>query len=342
VPTHNSAKTVQHVLRSILELEWPKDRLELIFVDDSNDETPHLIEKFILYYKSLFHDIKLIKLSHRCGVSRARNIGITSSSGEYIFFLDSDVVLKKRTLLNLFQVLNSFRNCGAVSALYIREQPSLAEKLVASRYAGVIKEGPLATGATLIPRHVIEQVGLFNEKLGYPYTVYEDWEYQVRIQRLGLKTLVDGREPLLHLQKITVVNGHRDSSLKRKYKHIRNKIKIVSKVIMNYFSFQKAYALYEVLKHAPWRLRLEYIFYALVDFMILALLIFNPVMAFMLGLAILILASCYYVVDMRNTKIRYAILYAISALMTRTIRALILTIYLTYRLLSSTLNIEKR
>ena len=57
---------------------------DVIIVDDSNDNTPNIIKKYVS------DKLKLIIPKVRKGRSEARNIGIKASRGKYIAFLDSD------------------------------------------------------------------------------------------------------------------------------------------------------------------------------------------------------------------------------------------------------------
>jgi len=318
IPVHNEL-TIHQVLEFLLKLKYPRDKLELIMVDDSTtNEISQIIKRFISQSVSQFCYIKWIKLPQRVGVSHARNIGIENASGDYVLLLDSDVVLTENALLELLQTLRNHEECGAVSAIYIHDAPSIIEKITLRRYIGRIKEGPLFTGASLIPKHVIEKVGSFNEKLGYPYTVYEDWEYQVRIEKLGLRTLVNGKVVLQHLHKV----GMQQKS--------QNPLNNILTLLASYFSFRKAFALHEVLKHAPWRLRLEYIFHSLLVLATLVLFPINYILIFFLWLVVLTLTVCYYAIEMRG-NILHASQYSIATLIARTTRAFTLTIYLMYR-----------
>lgn len=334
LPTHNSASTLKPVLESILALKYPKERLELIVIDDSRDGTMTLLKEFASKYSKLFYSIKIMHYEERMGVSRARNLGIKHAVGEYIFFLDSDVVLRHDTLTDLIRILQECSKCGAVTALYIHENPPLIEKLIAIRYLGRVREGPLATGAVLIPINVIKNVGFFNEKLGYPYTVYEDWEYQVRIQKLGLKVLVDGRKPLLHISRSTqqINEYNRKNSLISKLKHY-------IKSLTSYLYPSKAYALYMVLKKAPWRLKVEYLFYSILliaTLLLLALGLLAHLIKF--WLLVIISSFLYYIIDLGPQHTHYAILLAVATLTSRAFRAISLVLHL---IVSRTLKVAK-
>ncbi|ABB50393.1 hypothetical protein PMT9312_1333 [Prochlorococcus marinus str. MIT 9312] len=65
-----------------------KSNIEVLVIDDSNDDTSKNISDFIYLNSSI--KIKHIKPTKRAGVSKSRNIGIISSIGNVILFLDSD------------------------------------------------------------------------------------------------------------------------------------------------------------------------------------------------------------------------------------------------------------
>lgn len=69
------------------------DKIELILVDDgSKIENRKILEKYLR--ENFNFTIKYI-VQDNAGVSRARNVGLKNSSGEYILFLDSDDILSE-------------------------------------------------------------------------------------------------------------------------------------------------------------------------------------------------------------------------------------------------------
>lgn len=84
LPVYNAEKTIERTIKSI-EIQ-SCDKYELIIVNDgSTDNT----ENICLKYSNNDKKIKYISIKNS-GVSNARNIGIDSSSGKYICFIDSD------------------------------------------------------------------------------------------------------------------------------------------------------------------------------------------------------------------------------------------------------------
>jgi cellulose synthase/poly-beta-1,6-N-acetylglucosamine synthase-like glycosyltransferase len=47
-PTHNEEKIITKKIENLLQSNYPMENQELIFVDDSNDSTAHLIEEYSL------------------------------------------------------------------------------------------------------------------------------------------------------------------------------------------------------------------------------------------------------------------------------------------------------
>ena len=82
---------------SIESLSYPKDALELIIVDGgSTDDTVDIIKNHAVTKKIRTKNIVLNKR----GASLGRNIGINESKGDYLFLLDSDVVLTSSEILS--------------------------------------------------------------------------------------------------------------------------------------------------------------------------------------------------------------------------------------------------
>lgn len=102
VPTFNAAKHLDKLLRLVFDL--PQDLVETIFVDDcSKDDSAFLISQFIEKKPSC--GIKLYQQELNQGAAAARNLGVEISTGEYIFFCDSDDEFNLSELEHLFPTL---------------------------------------------------------------------------------------------------------------------------------------------------------------------------------------------------------------------------------------------
>ena len=95
-------KFIRKTLNSISNQTYKN--YELVFVYDDNDKKDL---NFIKEAISKFKRKKLIINKRNFGVSKSRNIGIRSSKGSYIAFIDSDDIWKKNKLL---EQLNFMKN----------------------------------------------------------------------------------------------------------------------------------------------------------------------------------------------------------------------------------------
>jgi len=287
IPTWRSPYTLSKVLEAIANIDYPGERIEVIIVNDGADgDTENVVKEFERRYGGKFLRVVYERNPIREGVSRGRNKGIMLSKGDYVLLLDDDVLPDPGVVRRLLEHFRVYPNLGAVTALYLHKPPSLPELLSALPYLGSVREthSRLGTGACIIPRRVIEKVGLFNERLGYPYTVYEDWEYGVRIRKAGFRLLIDGRVVLQHLHRPRAPSVAAESSTSA-LKSFRT--------LLSYLRPHKGFELYMVIRHSR-RLQLEYSMYILWLVSLAALALFQWPLFLIALVAPFIIASMYY------------------------------------------------
>ena len=85
LPYFRKKKFLNKSLNSALTQTYPNKEIIIIF-DDHDEKELNFVKKII----SKYENIKLINNKKNLGVSRSRNIGIASSTGKYIAFLDCD------------------------------------------------------------------------------------------------------------------------------------------------------------------------------------------------------------------------------------------------------------
>jgi len=89
VPAHNEEKVIWRLLERICEFLYPKERLEVIVVDDgSKDGTGKIVDAFA--GKCGF--IKSLHRSSACGKAAALNEALKHVHGEIVYFFDADYV----------------------------------------------------------------------------------------------------------------------------------------------------------------------------------------------------------------------------------------------------------
>ncbi len=93
IPCYNSEKTLKRCLDSVVKQTYPN--LEVLVINDgSSDSSVNIVNK----YATKHPFIKLITKVNG-GVSSARNLGLTLTTGEYVMFLDSDDNYTKKTAI---------------------------------------------------------------------------------------------------------------------------------------------------------------------------------------------------------------------------------------------------
>ena len=103
VPVFNGEKFIDNCLISIIEQTYTN--LELIVVDDGSTDSS-------LKKCEIFADndqrVKLLK-QHNEGPNKARNLGISVCTGNYLIFVDADDYIETTTLEVLFNKLKNYR-----------------------------------------------------------------------------------------------------------------------------------------------------------------------------------------------------------------------------------------
>jgi len=110
VPTHNEKSIISKRIENFLESNYPKDKLEVIFVDDSNDSTPEIIEE----YSKNNPCIRLLRFNQRMGYSPSLIAGCNQAKGEIVVFAEASSFLEPDAIHHL---VKNFRNpkIGAVT-----------------------------------------------------------------------------------------------------------------------------------------------------------------------------------------------------------------------------------
>ncbi len=108
LPLYNEYYVAERIIEAVCSLEYPKDKLEIQVLDDSNDETVDVVAKTVLHFQSLGYDIKHVRRTTRAGFKAgALKDGLETARGEFIAIFDADFVpnssFLRRTLPYFFQ-----------------------------------------------------------------------------------------------------------------------------------------------------------------------------------------------------------------------------------------------
>ena len=198
VPAYNARATLNACLTSLLDLTYPRDKMELLVVDNnSRDDTRVIIESFAPRVQYL-HEKKR-------GPAAARNCGIAHAHGDIIAFTDADCIVERDWLTELVQPLAN-EHVGIVGgAIRSTRLDNAVEKFGEEinnqeKAICVYKPAYVATANWASPRAVLMDAGGFDDNLRGG----EDTDLAWRILQLGKRLVYQPTAIIYHRNESTV------------------------------------------------------------------------------------------------------------------------------------------
>lgn len=193
IPAHNEQLVIEHTLESMINLTYPKDKLEIVVINDnSSDNTGAIVDAFAERY-SFIRPLHTTPESGGKGKARALNQGLEYSTGEVIVVYDADNTPDPDAVYNLVLGLNNDKEAGAVVGKF---RVSNANKNLLTRFINIetltfqwlaqagrwhwFKMTTIPGTNFAIRRSVIEELGGWDEK-----AISEDTELSFRLYNLG-------------------------------------------------------------------------------------------------------------------------------------------------------------
>lgn len=110
VLTYNGEKAVRACLQSVLKTKYPKNRLEVVVVD--NNSTDGTIKA-----AKSFKSVKLLKLDRNYGFAEGNNRGVEIAKGEYVVFLNQNANVTEKWLIELVKSIYNKPQIGAACSV---------------------------------------------------------------------------------------------------------------------------------------------------------------------------------------------------------------------------------
>ena len=93
LPLYNEKYVVKRLINAVCEMDYPKDRLQIQVLDDSDDDTVDLIKSIVDEYKFKGFDIVHVRRKDRTGYKAgALKEGIKHAKGEFVAIFDADFI----------------------------------------------------------------------------------------------------------------------------------------------------------------------------------------------------------------------------------------------------------
>jgi glycosyltransferase involved in cell wall biosynthesis len=198
VPVYNGAPTIRQCLDSILALGFPRDRFELICVDNaSTDATPAILRDFR-------ESAQVIRETRR-GAAAARNAGLRAAGGKWVAFTDADCTVDPGWLDYLLAPLRNGHADAVGGRILARPLAGLVERFgdrVHDHRAAIERSWPpyLITMNLAMPLALLERHGGFDER----WLRSQDSELSFRLTCAGCRFAYAPEAIVRHYHRSTV------------------------------------------------------------------------------------------------------------------------------------------
>ncbi|HTY45741.1 MAG TPA: glycosyltransferase [Patescibacteria group bacterium] len=121
-PVRNIDRTIEKNLEYLIELDYPKDKMEIVFADGgSKDRTVEIIKN----WQKKFPFIKLVEVANCKSPGQARNAALKVAQGDYILFTDGDCAPRKNWVHKMLEPFLKDPTVGMVGGeiLTLRTDP---------------------------------------------------------------------------------------------------------------------------------------------------------------------------------------------------------------------------
>lgn len=245
VLNYNSKEHLPTCLSSLLQLDYPKERLELILADNGSTDGS------VRYVREQFPQMRVIEHGRNEGFARGNNLAAQQSQADYVAFLNPDMRVEPEWLKELVRVARSGEDvaCAAAKILswdgktidFVGSQLNFYGHGFNLNYGRLYepdlylreKALPFACGgAMLIDRQVFLNCGGFDEDY---FAYFEDVDLGWRLNLMGYRVLFApqavvyhhhhgawGKRPAIHRMTLlernafyTIIKNYQDMNLDR-------------------------------------------------------------------------------------------------------------------------------
>lgn len=175
IPTYRRPQLLELLLRSLFQQTYSPERFEIVVVGDTESapETPAVVQRALGD-----SPVPLRYLVTTNNAPHKRNVGFANTTAEFIAFTDDDCRADPNWLLELVRTVG---DAGGAQGHTIIPRPD--EGSAAFYHASQLGKALYPTCNILYRRHVLEEVGGFDERFDAP--VREDTDLAFAVLELG-------------------------------------------------------------------------------------------------------------------------------------------------------------
>ena len=238
---YNAEKYIGNCLDSILNSDLPQDQYEVLVIDDgSEDEGTEIVLNYVDKYRNISYLVQ-----ENQGQSVARNLGIKSSKGDYVWCIDADDKLAGNELPKVFRVLEEYDDLDILGVQLQRiseqgepisiecEQPSLPHGKVLTGVQAVIAGYNPSSICALIAKKALF---VDNDIFFVPGITHQDVELTYRLMPWANKVLFTNIVPYIYINHPNSTSKSLDPQ--KKIKYVKDDIYIINsfKALSDYYA----------------------------------------------------------------------------------------------------------
>lgn len=181
VPVYNVEKYIVKCISSIVN-QCEFDKTELVIVNDGTKDKSIELVKPIIEGRS---NVILIN-QENAGLSEARNKGLRTANGEYIWFVDSDDAIASNAISILLHRFETHSDCYGINLLWENEDDGKKTEVGMWNESESLSSGiefmQNKNHLTPVQRYVVKRdILILNNLFFYPKILHEDLEYVPRL-----------------------------------------------------------------------------------------------------------------------------------------------------------------
>ncbi len=189
VPAYNEERTIRETINSLLDVDYPRDLLEIIVVNDgSRDRTGDIVGEYVRG-----EGITYINNERNVGKAGSLNIGVEKARFDLVACIDADTVIKPDTIKKTINYFNDGRVGAVIVRVNVKAPKNWLERIIAVEYnmglGFYLKIFSFLNCLHLTPgqfsiyrRDMLIELGGFDEN-----SIVEDTEIAYRIQKAQYK-----------------------------------------------------------------------------------------------------------------------------------------------------------
>ena len=212
IPVRNEEKYIEDCINSLLSLDYPKDKIEIIFAEGkSTDKTHEILEK----YAKKYDNIKIFN-NPTGNTAVGRNICVKNATGDMLMNFSGHAVASKNLLKVLaLKLKNQPEDVAGIGCSNVSpEKQNFVGKVAGAAFLGFMAGSGLFMqnavfkkekfvehmAFTCYRKEVFDKVGLFDPE----FWCGQDAEFDIRVKKAGYKILYTPQTRVNHFKRDTV------------------------------------------------------------------------------------------------------------------------------------------